>query len=163
MAHEQKTKLIVYADGCALNNGHPNARAGVGVFFGINDERNQPFPVPGKQTNNRAELTAILKALELTEGAIEIVTDSKISVGVLTGTMCARSNLDLVEIIAKLMEGRDVTLTWTKGHTKDKTHPHYLGNKMADLLANQAAVLFGKAPVIEPGQWNVSPVTTISK
>jgi len=29
---------VVYTDGCCLNNGRPNARAGVGVWFGDNSK-----------------------------------------------------------------------------------------------------------------------------
>ena len=32
--------IYVYTDGACINNGKPNARAGIGVYFGENDSRN---------------------------------------------------------------------------------------------------------------------------
>ena len=56
---------IIYTDGACQGNGTANARAGVGVFYGKNDPRNISTYLRGKrQTNNRAELTAIKLALE---------------------------------------------------------------------------------------------------
>ena len=57
--------FIICTDGACINNGKPDALAGVGVFFGKNDSRNISIPLEGKvQTNNRAELTAFIIALE---------------------------------------------------------------------------------------------------
>ena len=33
-------ELFVYTDGACIHNGKPNAKAGMGVFFGYNDSRN---------------------------------------------------------------------------------------------------------------------------
>ena len=63
-----------------------NARAGIGVYFGKGDIRNVSRRIEGKQTNNRAELLAIIKALEILEKEAEkgtrinIYTDSKYSI-----------------------------------------------------------------------------------
>jgi ribonuclease HI len=51
----------VYTDGSCLNNGKDNSIGGIGIFFGINDERNISQRLEGKQTNNTAELIAIIK------------------------------------------------------------------------------------------------------
>ena len=34
-----KEEILIYTDGSSLGNGKKGARAGVGVFFGVNDER----------------------------------------------------------------------------------------------------------------------------
>ncbi|KAG8879367.1 hypothetical protein FRB98_005685, partial [Tulasnella sp. 332] len=47
---------VVYTDGASQGNGRPGARAGVGVWYGVNDPRNVSERCPGDQTNNRAEL-----------------------------------------------------------------------------------------------------------
>jgi ribonuclease HI len=52
----------VYTDGACSKNGTRNASAGIGVFFGENDSRNISAKLLGKQTNNLAELTAIVQA-----------------------------------------------------------------------------------------------------
>ena len=49
----------------AKNNGKKNAVAGVGVYFGHQDERNISVRVEGKQSNNTAEVIAILKAFNI--------------------------------------------------------------------------------------------------
>lgn len=78
-------KIKVYTDGACSNNGKDNAKAGIGVYFSKNDKRNISERVGGKQTNNVAELEAIIKAIlilysDIKEGKeIEIYTDSKYS------------------------------------------------------------------------------------
>ena len=52
-------------------------RAGSRVFFGINDDRNCSFTLPGReQTNNRAELLAFIAAMQAHDGNLEIGSDS---------------------------------------------------------------------------------------
>ena len=43
----------VYTDGACSNNGKDDAIAGIGIFFGINDNRNISKKIEGKQTNKR--------------------------------------------------------------------------------------------------------------
>lgn len=60
--------IIVWTDGaCTDNQTRNKAKAGVGVWFGENDPRNVSEPLQGTlQTNNRAELTGIIRAIEKT-------------------------------------------------------------------------------------------------
>lgn len=70
----------IYTDGCCLKNGKQDAIGGIGVFFGDNDNRNISKKLDGlKQTNNRAELMAVIEALKVKEISlpITIYTDSK--------------------------------------------------------------------------------------
>jgi len=142
--------LRIYTDGSSLGNGRNGASAGVGVFFGVGDQRNVSEPLEGpRQTNQRAELTAIQRALEIvpTTRAIQIVTDSKYSIDCVTkwcngweknGWMNAKrepvENQDLIKAtLAKIRErqrlGVATDFTWIKGHSKDP------GNDAADELA----------------------------
>ncbi|KAK5126159.1 hypothetical protein LTR08_005022 [Meristemomyces frigidus] len=58
--------IRIYTDGSTLANGQAHAIAGVGVYFGPRHKDNLSEHLPGtKQTNQRAELTAILRALEV--------------------------------------------------------------------------------------------------
>jgi hypothetical protein len=58
----------IYIDGACLDNGTPTAHAGVGVFFGPNDERNVAERLTGhNQTSCRAEIQAAIRALECSE------------------------------------------------------------------------------------------------
>ncbi|MCJ1438313.1 hypothetical protein MMC27_007701 [Xylographa pallens] len=142
--------LRVHTDGSSLRNGQDGAFAGVGVFFGPNDERNLSETLPGpRQTNQRAELTAILRALDTIprDTDVTIVTDSRYAIdcvtlwhinwrrnGWKTSAGKAVENRDLVENILGKMEERGALLTrttfeWIKGHAN---HP---GNVEADSLA----------------------------
>ena len=57
----------VYTDGACKNNQNQKiAIAGVGVWFGKDDPRNLSESLDGKvQTNNRAELMALIRAIEI--------------------------------------------------------------------------------------------------
>ncbi|KAJ1719258.1 hypothetical protein LPJ53_005945, partial [Coemansia erecta] len=82
-------RTTVYTDGASQNNGRANARAGVGVYFGPNDSRNVSEPLSGpRQTNQRAELTAIIRAMEQAPpqpgATLHIITDSQYSINCLT-------------------------------------------------------------------------------
>lgn len=77
--------IVVYVDGSSIGNGKTSARAGWGVYFEdpslhhLNESRRLPGPI---QTNNRAELMALIRAIELspTDGRpLLILSDSKYS------------------------------------------------------------------------------------
>ncbi|GIZ46562.1 hypothetical protein CKM354_000968500 [Cercospora kikuchii] len=79
--------IRIYTDGSSLSNGKATAWGGVGVYFGPQDRRNISEPLSGtKQTNQRAELTAIIRALEVApkDRKIVIVSDSKYSIDCVT-------------------------------------------------------------------------------
>ena len=64
--------------------------SGCGVFFGINDDRNCSFTLPGReQTNNRAELLAVVAAMEVHDGNLEIRSDSDYAVRIATSRRSA--------------------------------------------------------------------------
>ncbi|XP_030044630.1 ribonuclease H1 [Microcaecilia unicolor] len=47
---------VVYTDGCCANNGRNDARAGIGVYWGPGHPSNVAERLPGRQTNQRAEI-----------------------------------------------------------------------------------------------------------
>ena len=79
-------EIVVYTDGSCRNNGRPNAEAGLGVFFKDEDPRNTCRRITGKQTNNTAELSAIMEAYTILQEDIEkgtrvlICSDSKYAI-----------------------------------------------------------------------------------
>lgn len=101
----------------------------------------------GRGTNNIAELSAIELALDVLDEmqdtigrefkapAIHILTDSTYANGVLSGTMIAKANADLVKQIKKKIANRSktspVTIHWVKGHAGVP------GNERADQLATR--------------------------
>ena len=59
--------IPIYTDGACSKNGYAEAKAGIGVFFSDNDERNVSALVDSgyKQTNNVAELLACIRAIKI--------------------------------------------------------------------------------------------------
>lgn len=75
--------LKIWTDGSSLANGQAGAVAGVGVYFGPLDGRNVSEALSGtRQTNQRAELTAILRALEVApkDRRVVIISDSNYAI-----------------------------------------------------------------------------------
>ena len=125
--------VVVYADGACTGNPGP---AGLGVVIYDGDARRELSEYLGKGTNNIAELTAIQRAAEALAGdgrAVEIRTDSKYSIGVLSQGWKAKANVELVaevkSALAKLGKWR---LTYVPGHAG------VAGNERADELARNA-------------------------
>ena len=71
--------IVAWTDGACKNNQDSRLRrAGAGVFFACNHERNRSFALPGEcQTNQRAELYAVVKLLQIEDRPLEIRTDSQ--------------------------------------------------------------------------------------
>jgi len=128
--------IVVYTDGACSGNPGP---AGIGVFMQRPDTTVEISEYIGSGTNNIAELTAILRALEAVEEAdqerrIHLYTDSGWSLGVLIGGWKAKTNLELIGGIKAQMDRLpNLELLKIKGHAG---HP---GNEEADRLATQAA------------------------
>lgn len=143
--------LRIYTDGSSLANGRASSRAGLGVFFGENDARNLAERLPGGlQTNQRAELMAMQRALEIADRKtpVQIISDSQYSINCVTqwatnwkrkGWKTATGedvkNQDIIRKVLEVMEAREAATTfkWVKGHSTDR------GNNAADVLANQGA------------------------
>lgn len=147
----------VYTDGACSNNGGKGAKAGIGVWFAEGDSRNVSKPVEGKQSNNTAELQAILQALLIVEPDVKsgicigLMTDSKYSILCLTtyGDRCADEdwkkdipNKDLVRLCYDTYNRVPVCLQHVDAHTGG-TDIHSVGNDGADRLANEAIGLTG--------------------
>ena len=134
---------VVYTDG-----GHREGRAGIGVWFGENDQRNLSEPFTDRPTSQRAELYAIRRALEVTEGSWTIRTDSRYAIGALT-EWCHKwrqngwrnskghpvKNQDLIRPILTVLDLRAILMEHVKGHSGEP------GNEGADALATKACLL----------------------
>ena len=74
----------MYSDGCCINNGRPNAKAGVGVYWGDGSVHNLSERLEGNPTNQRAEIVAACRALEgaVSQGmkSVEVRTDSSYTI-----------------------------------------------------------------------------------
>ena len=143
----------VYTDGACSNNGKSNASAGIGIFFGINDSRNLSQKIEGKQTNNTAELMAIIQTYHIIESdliagkKIGIVSDSEYAIKCvssygeksdLAGWKKEIPNKELVKTVYDLYKDKsNIQFIHIRAHT-DNTDVHSIGNDNADKLANQA-------------------------
>lgn len=146
------TMTSIYTDGSSLNNGSDGAVAGYGIYFGPGDVRNSANRLAGpKQTNQRAELTAIVKALTRCpeEEDVAIHTDSQYSINCFTVWHHAWSKNGWKNSKKQPVENRDLIqagldiMASRKGKTrliKVKAHVGILGNEMADRLANEGAM-----------------------
>lgn len=152
----EKPPLNIYTDGACSNNGKPNAKAGFGVWFGKNDERNVSETYNGRQTNNVAELLAIVTALTIVKDDIEegriihVYTDSEYSKKCCTTygeKMCKKGwknkgkdipNRDIVETVYNFCKDYDnIKFHHIAAHT-GLQNEHSIGNENADRLANLA-------------------------
>ncbi len=144
--------FIIYTDGACKYNGSQRARAGIGIHFSENNKISIPDIserlIYKKQTNNAAELMAILKSLEKCleyeiKQKIYIYTDSDYSMKCITlwypewikkGNYKDRKNIDILHKIYDIYKKLDIEFIHIRAHTglNDK---HSLGNDMADKLA----------------------------
>jgi len=145
-------KKYVYTDGACIHNGKKYAKAGIGIFFGLGDKRNVSERISGKQTNNAAELEAILRVFQILEKEIKkgenyvIMTDSEYAIKCMGsyGYKLALKHWKTDKPIPnfeKVKEGftlfqtfPNVTLEHVRAHT-GKKDAHSLGNEWADKLA----------------------------
>jgi len=149
-----KDTMYVYTDGSCLHNGYKNASAGIGIFFGPGDPRNVSTTIKGKQTNNTAELTALVVAYSILEKEIQegmpvtLVSDSEYAIRCVTtyGRKCETTgwpeipNRELVQRAYGLYRDKsNVHFLHVKAHT-GKQDIHSMGNAQADLLAGQASI-----------------------
>ena len=85
-------EVLAYADGACSGNPGP---AGVGVIARWDDQQSELSEFIGDATNNIAELTAVLRAVELAQELgrpLRLYTDSQYSIGVLVRGWKAKAN-----------------------------------------------------------------------
>jgi ribonuclease HI len=146
-------EYYVYTDGACSNNGNNQALAGMGVYFGENDERNVSKQLFSKPTNNVAELSAMICACNIIESDLKlgkyitIVSDSNYSI--LCATTYGRKNAlqnwekdipnkDLVKQLFNFTSQYcNLQFLYIQAHT-NKQDVHSIGNYHADLLATSS-------------------------
>ena len=154
--NESNPDYYVYTDGSCLNNGKYNASSGIGIYFGINDNRNVSKKIEGKQTNNTAELSAIIETYSIIENDIlngkniVIVSDSQYAIKCATsyGEKCCKinwnvdiPNKELVKTLYEMYKNKhNVKFMYIKAHTNNNDI-HSIGNDNADKLATMAVGL----------------------
>lgn len=150
-----KVDYFIYTDGSCYNNGNSSAICGIGIFFGINNPNNVSKVILNnniKQTNNTAELNAIIYCYDLIKDdlmtkKICIFTDSEYCIKCATsyGEKCNLdnwkkniTNKELVKKIYNIYKNNDnLMLKHIHAHT-NKKDVHSIGNAYADKLAYNA-------------------------
>ena len=139
-------KIDIYTDGGALGNP---GKGGYGAILVYGDHRKEISGGYQHTTNNRMEMMACIKALEMLKEPCEVTiySDSKYLVDSVTKGWAKRwqannwkrnkkdkaENIDLWEILLKLLDKHKVTLNWVKGHSG---HPE---NERCDEMVKEAA------------------------
>ncbi len=135
--------ITIYADGGCRGNPGPG---GWGVFLQAGSNAKELWGGEPETTNNRMELTAVIRALEALKrpATVKVHTDSQyvqkgISTwihnwkrnGWRTSDKKPVKNTDLWQRLDELAKLHDIKWLWVKGHAG---HP---GNERADGLANR--------------------------
>lgn len=135
--------VTIYTDGAC--RGNPGL-GGWGASLEYGDNQRHLYGGELNSTNNRMELTAVIKALEALKFncQIELYTDSKyVLQGITewlpnwkkrnwrTANKKPVKNVDLWQELDALVAEHDINWHWVKGHSG---HP---GNDLADQLANK--------------------------
>ena len=170
-SESQRQVHKVFTDGSTFNNGKKKMKqyGGIGVFFGDGDSRNVSRILEGsKITNNVAELTACLTAIEIITSmndyslmdSVVIYTDSEYMINSIT--KWAHSwiknnwqtknkkpvqNKDLILKIYNLHKKHNIYFKHVKAHQSMPSNKYsnayklWYGNHMADKLATDASTL----------------------
>ena len=138
----------VYTDGACSKKGKTKY-AGAGVYWGTMHPLNEEIEVAGEQTNQRAELTAIMRAIAQARTIkikkIHIKTDSQYSIDTIgridkwkkrgwTNKGQAVANKDILKEIEKMIRTTLVRFSHVEAHCGIK------GNEEADKLAVRARI-----------------------
>lgn len=141
--------IVVYTDGSAIGNPGPG---GYGVVIQADEDQPARELSGGYNhtTNNRMEMMAVIKALEILEGtsnSVVLHSDSKYVVDALNKGWAKNwhkrnwhksdgnpaLNADLWKRLLPLSQALDVRFVWVRGHSGNPL------NERCDILANTAA------------------------
>ncbi|CAF3929400.1 unnamed protein product [Rotaria sp. Silwood2] len=144
---------IVYSDGCCFGNGRSGSKGGYGVYWDDDHPWNISERLKGDPTNQRAELTAAISAMEVALSNsvthLEIRTDSKYTIQSATQWIHGWKksnwikktdsqpvmNKDLMVRIDELQQKLKIKWTYVAGHSSNK------GNDEADRLAKAEDII----------------------
>jgi ribonuclease HI len=117
--------VILYADGACSGNGTASARGGwaaVLVDSITKDKKTISGKLEGIQTNQRAEITAVIKGLEALKYPCQVLvySDSLYVISTMRDGWKMHANLDLWKILNNLSTKHKVVWNHVKGHSNNK-------------------------------------------
>lgn len=145
------TVVEIYADGACKGNPGPG---GWGVLLRSGSHERELFGGEAHTTNNRMELTAVIRALEALRrpSQVRVYTDSQYVQQGISGWIhgwkrkgwktaggAPVKNVDLWRSLDTLAAQHRVEWHWVRGHSG------HAGNERADALANRGVAEFGHA------------------
>jgi len=136
--------IEIYTDGACLGNPGPGGWAAI-IVNGADRKEIKGQEVKGREektTSNRMEVTAAIKGLARTPpgSQVRIESDSQYLVYTMTKNWKRKANLDLWEMLDRLVAERNVDWIWIRGHVG---HPE---NERANRLANEMAGIVEEHP-----------------
>uniref|UniRef100_A0A8C9GIW5 Ribonuclease H1 n=1 Tax=Piliocolobus tephrosceles TaxID=591936 RepID=A0A8C9GIW5_9PRIM len=142
--------VVVYTDGCCSSNARRRPRAGICVYWGPGHPLNVGIRLPGRQTNQRAEIHAACKAIEQAKAQniskLVLYTDSMFTINGITNcvqswkengwkTSAGKEVINKEDFVAleRLTQGMDIQWMHVPGHLG------FIGNEEFDRLAREGA------------------------
>ncbi len=128
----QSNDIVIHTDGACKGNPGPGGWGAVIEQNGgqVNLSGSEP-----QTTNNRMEMTAVIKGLEAVDPSAQVLisSDSTYVINTMTKGWKRKANHDLWEQLDRLMVSHNVSWRWVRGHSGDR------GNELADALATKEA------------------------
>ena len=124
--------IVIHTDGACKGNPGPG---GWGAVIEQNGGQVKLSGSETQTTNNRMEMTAVIKGLEAVDASANVLisSDSTYVINTMTKGWKRKANQDLWDQLDRLVGSRNVSWRWVRGHNGDR------GNELADALATKEA------------------------
>ncbi len=124
--------IVIHTDGACKGNPGPG---GWGTVIEQNGSQQKLSGSEPQTTNNRMEMTAVIKGLEAVDPTAKVLisSDSTYVINTMTKGWKRKVNHDLWDQLDRLVRSHDVSWRWVRGHSGDR------GNELADELATKEA------------------------
>ena len=128
----QSDDIVIHTDGACKGNPGPG---GWGTVIEQNGNQQKLSGSEPQTTNNRMEMTAVIKGLEAVDPSAKVLisSDSTYVINTMTKGWKRKVNHDLWDQLDRLVKNRDISWRWVRGHSGDR------GNELADALATKQA------------------------
>jgi ribonuclease HI len=125
-------RITIYTDGSSLKNPGPSGWA---YLMFIGGSQLQCAGGEKHSTNNRMELMAVIKSLEILEdySFITVVSDSQLTIKCAKGEWKRKANVDLWDKFNLVSKTKEIEWKWVKAHNGDEF------NEVVDKLAREEA------------------------